>query len=38
MGGCDVCEARAARLCENCYVGDPVFAFQVSLAVPARFA
>lgn len=30
MDGCNVCEARAARLCDSCDAGGPIFAFQAS--------
>eukprot|EP00903_Cladosiphon_okamuranus_P008775 g8406.t1 len=29
MDDCDLCEARAARVCEACGAGDPIFGFQV---------
>ncbi|CAM9605456.1 unnamed protein product [Ectocarpus fasciculatus] len=29
LGGCHVCESRAARVCEVCYIGEPVFPFQI---------
>ncbi|CAM9331166.1 unnamed protein product [Ectocarpus sp. 12 AP-2014] len=36
LGECHVCEGRAARVCEVCYIGQPVFPFQASLTPLAR--
>ena len=33
---CGVCEARAARMCDACDSGDPVFAFQASSTIIAH--